>query len=653
MSEFFEKDTKNEKTPTKESKTLIEDNKTHENQELIMIFQSPEDKNMNYFSSILEWNILSYTSLSMDDQTKVTQWLDKWQEFLVNKLSEAGKDLTSKDNQIKFIDTFYVLLQEQEYITSLDTPIQKVDIKKYEEIMDTNMISWLDVFSGTTITQNIREGWKEVVMKDPDRENIWVYNTILSIMQLNPSENQAAYDTKINDHIINLNQEIQKYIDDDTGVIYDADNYIRIITTCVMTHKTIHNWEISDTFKSSIKNTLLLIETLIKKQIKDDKQTKKFEMSDISGEIFYYIQLSQIVWDTKHLSSLGNYWKQYADIIANIDIKSEETEKKDRLSRRNETLYENIYQTCSKYNTNSQILDLNKSYNVKKNDYSVDLTFINGKEETNLTIEPGPQQVIKISNNEWHIFLLLDFLIERIDQENMQSIIEEIKQKKNNTTEEKNNILKNFDLPKNETIQYTRIFQDNDPWNTVWSTMLSSLALQQQLQTWYKINASEPQITWDPETAIQLVIKDNYPVQKNFFFDFYAHGSPTQLLFKKPLTANFLIQLSKDYPDCKFFISTIGCYGWWLVDITKEWKDLKNLFIFTQTKNYLPNTPDSWSTIYYKILLQQLQQGKTYGESVYQADQISNELNYSDAETFLWWEYIAKSETKEEQNNVI
>jgi hypothetical protein len=60
-------------------------------------------------------------------------------------------------------------------------------------------------------------------------------------MQLNPSENQAAYDTKINDHIINLNQEIQKYIDDDTGVIYDADNYIRIITTCVMTHKTIHN----------------------------------------------------------------------------------------------------------------------------------------------------------------------------------------------------------------------------------------------------------------------------------------------------------------------------------------------------------------------------------------------------------------------------
>jgi len=85
----------------------------------------------------------------------------------------------------------------------------------------------------------------------------------------------------------------------------------------------------------------------------------------------------------------------------------------------------------------------------------------------------------------------------------------------------------------------------------------------------------------------------------------------------------------------------------------KNQKQLKNLYVFTQTKTYLPNTPEGWSTPYYGILLKALQEGKTYGEAVFEADKIANELNYSDAESFLWWEYIAELRKQQEESNKI
>jgi hypothetical protein len=186
-----------------------------------------------------------------------------------------------------------------------------------------------------------------------------------------------------------------------------------------------------------------------------------------------------------------------------------------------------------------------------------------------------------------------------------------------------------------------------------WMLWLSQ-AFEQELETKYRITTSNPKITWDPESVIKSTIKENYPTQKNFFFDLYSHGKPTHLSFEKPITADLFIQLSKEYPDCKFFISTIWCYGWWLMDKIKDQTNLNNLYIFTQTKKYLPNTPIGWSTAYYNIILQALKDGKTYGQAIYEADELSNQLNYSDPETFLWWEYIANNkEKKTEQNNFV
>jgi len=145
-----------------------------------------------------------------------------------------------------------------------------------------------------------------------------------------------------------------------------------------------------------------------------------------------------------------------------MDIQQENQENKERRTNRNNRLYENLDKICSEYNTNAQTLELKKSYQITKNDHSVDLTFTNDQQTTTITLEYGPQIVVKVSNKKGHVFLTLDYLIERMEHEDIQSIIKEIDQEAQNSTKEKNKMLKKFDLPKDEPIQYTRIFQNND-----------------------------------------------------------------------------------------------------------------------------------------------------------------------------------------------
>ena len=509
MIENLEADIKDEDIAYKEGTTLIESNKDDVNEDFIKTLENPEDKKMSYFSEIMNRNVLPYQDLDIKQQERTNQWLVKWQKFLIYKLSDGEKKIEDRDGQINFINALYVLLQEQKYIKLAGISDQVIDTKQYEETINTYLPSRLDTFSKTTMERSYYDQWKNIdmVWTWSDGENIWIYDKILIIMQMAPIENKPLYDKKIYEHITAVNQELQKCADDATGYASGAEDYLPVIMQCLITHKTMHDWEISDTFRKGIENTLSLLQSLLEKQSMDTTYTTERNMGDISKELFYWIKLSQTLWETRYFSLLEDFWKKYAGAIAWMDIQQENQENKERRTNRNNRLYENLDKICSEYNTNAQTLELKKSYQITKNDHSVDLTFTNDQQTTTITLEYDPQIVVKVSNKKGHVFLTLDYLIERMEHEDIQSIIKEIDQEAQNSTKEKNKMLKKFDLPKDEPIQYTRIFQNNDAGFVPW-TLLASQALEQELQKSYQINAADPQITGDPETVIKSALKD-------------------------------------------------------------------------------------------------------------------------------------------------
>ncbi|MCX6823649.1 MAG: hypothetical protein NT085_00780 [candidate division SR1 bacterium] len=645
MVDVFEKENNDTPIIKKEPIPLSEDFKDKETTANIKVLETPGE-NISNFSIIIQSNRLLYKDLGIEDQTKVREGLQKRKDFLVNKLSTIQNELNNTKEQVDFINIFYILLNTQKYEQGNGVDNIQIDTNKYGEIINKNLVLRLDYFSKDNSKYN-KDGFD---LSGSDISNAEIFGKLLTIMQNISVEDKISCNTVLANYISTTNQHIQKEIDK-YGISFGVSgDYIYYIKQCLETQKFINDGKISDVCKKNTEDTIAIVQKLLESKKKDIKTDYK-DRDILSQYVFYIIELSQNLGENeKYMPLLHDIGKIIDTPITLNDIKKEiqgnlsEKDINTKNSLENDEFYKQIDKVCSEYNSTAQALELNKSYQFKKNKYSIDLTFKDNKYKTKLILEKTAEYRVKVTYGTGSILLEPHFLIEKIEHEDIQSIVEEIEQKEKNTTKEKNNILKNFDLPKDEPIQYTRIFQNNDGMGLVGGILGFSEAIAQELEKNYpKIKTSNPEITGDPETVMRSTIKNNYPAQKNFFFDLYSHGTPTHLAFEKPLTADIIIQLSKEYPDCKFYISTIGCYGGGLIDLTKESKDLKNLYIFTQTKNYLPNTPSRGTTIYSITLLKGLQEGNTYGEAVYEADKIVNELNYSDAETFLGGEYIAET----------
>ena len=595
--------------------------------DMIKIVENPGEENIYKFSRIVGENELLYQHFKTDEKDKIQEWLNKWGDFFSNKLSSLESAL-DKNKQIDFIDTLCVLISIQKYRKFFWIENQRIDTKKYEKTINQHIMLRLDTYSKNNREYNGSSTHFQWI------DNIGVFSKILTLIKEIPIEDKFLYNKKLWNYIDIANEDLQK----NTGLPAINDN-VFIIENCLLTHEIINNWAIDIAFQKKINTTLTILQSLINKDGDQEIESEK---------IFHLIKLSQKLWINKDYTILlQNFWKKINASIEWVDT------KQDVLISNPERLYNKLSGICSEHNETHQKLELKESYQIKKKNDSINLTFNNEHgEETKIIIQIANTGRIKVICWKENILLQQDFLIDKIEQGKIEDIVKEIKEKEDNN-KAKEQIIKKFDLPKDEPIQYTRIFQNNDVMGVVPWTLLFSEALEQELQKKYKINATDPKITGNPETIIKSTIKDNYPAQKNFFFDLYAHGKPTHLSFEKPLTIDVFIQLSKEYPDCKFFISTIGCYGWGFMESIKNQKQLKNLYVFTQTKTYLPNTPEGWSTPYYGILLKALQEGKTYGEAVFEADKIANELNYSDAESFLWWEYIAELRKQQEESNKI
>ena len=208
--------------------------------------------------------------------------------------------------------------------------------------------------------------------------------------------------------------------------------------------------------------------------------------------------------------------------------------------------------------------------------------------------------------------------------------------------QESQDILKGFDLPKDQEIYHLRIFPNANIYDDVIARSLQFSSLLIGV-----LRKNYPQLTYAPPlfSSSRRVDADlKYAIQKEyergcryFSLDIYSHGDKTgfvsfDTIHGPELSAQSLIELAEKFPDAHFTINTIACYGANLrPDLLKAFEDkpelAKQFSVFLQTKPYIVNlggtqqSGEIYATDYYLFFAQALLQGKTYGEAAAEADQ--------------------------------
>lgn len=150
--------------------------------------------------------------------------------------------------------------------------------------------------------------------------------------------------------------------------------------------------------------------------------------------------------------------------------------------------------------------------------------------------------------------------------------------------------LSKFDLPKREPLIYLRLFPRTYD-ETIATSLHASSMLASVLESKYPKMHRLPTIFSDyPKDDLKRVITEEYEKGVRYFcLDIYSHGSEEKLDFADGLSAADLAEIVKRFPQARFQISTIACYGGGLrkgflseFDLDKSLKS--NLSVFLQSK---------------------------------------------------------------------
>jgi len=240
--------------------------------------------------------------------------------------------------------------------------------------------------------------------------------------------------------------------------------------------------------------------------------------------------------------------------------------------------------------------------------------------------------------------------------------------------------LEEFDLPGEEKISYIRVFPKN--YDKVISAALHGSAILAGVleRNYPNLEAKPVLFTSDPYEDLVEAIKNEYPLKKTFFLDFYAHGSETQLVYSRPLNAQDLVKISNEFPQAKFIVSTIACSGGGLKKgLDEEFKkdtDAASRFnVFLQVKPHRLNlvsrdlvltilkaskssslgekpagehsVGEEYSTAYFLSLIKTLNKGGSFGKAVRKADDKSKE-HFLNPDSYLpGTGWISKKEDRE------
>ena len=225
-------------------------------------------------------------------------------------------------------------------------------------------------------------------------------------------------------------------------------------------------------------------------------------------------------------------------------------------------------------------------------------------------------------------------------------------------------LLAGFDLPKTGQIEHVRLTLDKfDP--VITPTFFGSTIFAESLRRFYpNLQVGSPILTSKPKEALRGRVREAYDAgTRQFFVDIYAHGTEEKLLFGSDIEAADLTAIVREFPDAKFYFSTIGCYGGGLregflqeIERTPELK--QRMALFLQTKPDVPNAiqgrvlekaggevkkvAPGELTLYQMALLKALYEGKTFGEAIMDADKESKLKMYLDPETIIEGQLITK-----------
>jgi len=220
------------------------------------------------------------------------------------------------------------------------------------------------------------------------------------------------------------------------------------------------------------------------------------------------------------------------------------------------------------------------------------------------------------------------------------------------------------------SMSYIRVFpQDYD--DVVTANLQSSSMMAYEFQQRYPgMEVEPPLFSDDPKVALREVISAAYnrtesPV-RFFSLDLYNHGSSDSLNFKESLTADDIVDLSREFPEADFHVSTMACFGGGLrPGFERAFKDDPDLSsrisLFTQSKpnmvNYVPGSGtrtegmeehgydfNIYSSFYYLYFMQALREDPlaTYGEAAREADRRTKRTMLTDAEALINGKLVAQ-----------
>ncbi|MBI5152796.1 hypothetical protein HZA39_04630 [Candidatus Peregrinibacteria bacterium] len=295
------------------------------------------------------------------------------------------------------------------------------------------------------------------------------------------------------------------------------------------------------------------------------------------------------------------------------------------------------------------------------------LTFEN--EKWIFKVFPETDSVIIASENNPAMFVVLQWkdILEKLENNHFDEVAKMAKEnfERENSQKER---LQAFDLPKDQAISYFRIFPAEHE-STISDTLQGSSMLVSTLMSRYPNLQNNPIIfSNNPKKDLADALKTAYDKGTRFFYlDLYNHGSEQEILFKTPLTANDIAEIAHKFPDAKFTISTIACYGGGLrkgfIDLFKKNPDLKTkLAVFLQSKPNIINLAGiqkgesyqlkAFSTYYYSFLMQALQKGASYGKAAATADEKTKEYTYGDPEALIGGELFVQTFSDTSELNI-
>jgi len=267
-------------------------------------------------------------------------------------------------------------------------------------------------------------------------------------------------------------------------------------------------------------------------------------------------------------------------------------------------------------------------------------------------------QVALFAADDPHTSMVINMktLMEALEKNNIESLFTQAE--KNSAQElSQQERMKSYELPE-ESGAHIRVFPRKYD-STVATNLQSSMLFADVMRKRYPNLAMSPILFTDnPAEDIKKEIRKQYDLGKRFFIlDIYNHGSKKGLEFEKELNASDMLSIIGDkdqFPDAKYQINTIACFGGGLRDGLLKGLDndsLKNrVSAFLQVKPHTPNFAgytvvsnenlsssdlQAYSTQYYLHLMRHLLNGKSYGEAHVEADRHAKRTIFTDAEA-IW-----------------